>query len=89
MNIEILVRTDSDYKSHLIEWAQKNKQEIIFESREEIKSVNNNPLFITHVKLQDKVLGRGIGDSKKESEQKAARNALDQVSKRTEDSTLQ
>jgi len=77
VNLERLLKTDSDYKSQLIEWAQKYKQEIIFESREEIKANSHLPVFITIVKISGETIGRGIGNSKKDSEQKAARMGLE------------
>lgn len=79
VNLEKLLFSDSDYKSQLIEWAQKNKQEIVFESHEEPKGLNNVPLFVTHVKIYENTIGRGTGNSKKDSEQKAARIALEQI----------
>lgn len=81
VNLERLLKTDSDYKSQLIEWAQKHKQEIVFESREEIKANTHLPLFITHVKLDGAIVGRGVGNSKKDSEQKAAKTGLEHLVK--------
>jgi ribonuclease III len=81
VNLDRLLLTDSDYKSQLIEWAQKYKQEIVFESREEIKAQSHLPLFITHVKIASEIVGRGIGNSKKDSEQKAAKMGLEYLLK--------
>lgn len=81
VNLERLLRTDTDYKSQLIEWAQKYKQEIIFESREEIKTNSHLPLFITLVKIAGEIVGRGLGNSKKDSEQKAAKMGLENLLK--------
>jgi ribonuclease-3 len=81
VNLERLLKTDSDYKSQLIEWAQKYKQEIVFESREEIKANSHLPLFITHVKVAAEIVGRGVGNSKKDSEQKAAKMGLENLHK--------
>ncbi|MCB8999155.1 MAG: ribonuclease III [Bacteroidales bacterium] len=81
VNLERLLKTDSDYKSQLIEWAQKHKEEIVFESREEIKAHSHLPLFITHVRISTEIIGRGIGNSKKDSEQKAARIGLERLLK--------
>ena len=79
VNLEKLLNSDSDYKSQLIEWAQKHKQEIIFESHEEAKGVNNVPSFVTYVKIFENTLGKGSGNSKKDAEQKAAKTALEQI----------
>lgn len=66
-----------DYKSKLIEWSQKNEIEVNFEEREYIQKHNNQPLFHSEVKISDKVLGSGKGYSKKEAQQKAAKQAFD------------
>ena len=81
VNLDRLLLTDTDYKSQLIEWAQKHRQEIVFESREEIKANTHLPLFITHVKIANDIVGRGIGNSKKDSEQKAAKIGLEHLIK--------
>jgi len=80
VDFEKLLKSDSDYKSQLIEWAQKNKREIVFESHEEHKGENNIPVFVSYVKVLDDELGKGTGNSKKESEQKAAKTALEHIS---------
>ncbi|MFC2104993.1 ribonuclease III family protein, partial [Bacteroidota bacterium] len=57
INLKELALTDSDYKSQVIEWAQKNKTEIIFED-EEIESTGQNNLHFTSIiKLNNQVLG--------------------------------
>ncbi len=87
VNIEKLQKSDSDYKSQLIEWAQKHKKEIIFESHEEQKGDNKIPVFVTFVKEFENELGKGMGNSKKDSEQKAAKTALEQISRLREEFT--
>ncbi len=80
INLEKLVRKESDFKSRLIEWAQKHKQEISFVNQEEVNPDNKEPLFISQVVIKDKELGTGSGTSKKEAEQKAAEEALATIS---------
>jgi ribonuclease-3 len=79
VDIEKLKQSDSDYKSKLIEWAQKKKVEIIFDSHEEIHGTTKIPQFVSYIKMTNEELGRGIGHSKKEAEQKAAKNALENI----------
>jgi ribonuclease-3 len=76
ININRLLATETDFKSRIIEWGQKNKKAISFTSFEEMEEQNNSPVFITHLFVVDDVVGRGSGSSKKESEQNAARQAL-------------
>ncbi|MBN2806179.1 MAG: ribonuclease III [Prolixibacteraceae bacterium] len=67
---------DNNYKSQLIEWGQKNKQEINFNTVEEEKPKNKNNIFVTSIEIDHEVIGRGYGISKKESQQNAAQEAL-------------
>ena len=74
VNINQLLNTETDFKSRIIEWGQKNKKSINFTSFEE--NDENGPVFITHLFIVDDIAGRGSGSSKKEAEQNAARQAL-------------
>jgi ribonuclease-3 len=74
-----LVKKDSDYKSRIIEWAQKNRLEVIFESKEEQLSTGKFPSFISTILLKGERKGTGRGASKKEAEQQAAREALSAI----------
>jgi ribonuclease-3 len=76
ININRLLATEIDFKSRVIEWGQKNKKAVSFTSFEEMEDPGNSPIFITHLFVVDDVVGRGSGSSKKESEQNAARQAL-------------
>ena len=71
---------DSDYKSQLIEWAQKNKKEVLFFSHEEYNIAAKVPAFQSVVQVEQIECGTGSGDSKKEAEQQAARAALKGIS---------
>lgn len=71
-----LVNKDPDYKSRIIEWAQKNRIEVSFESREEEESNTRYPLFISTISIKGEEKGTGRGESKKEAEQQAAMQAL-------------
>ncbi len=79
VDLEKLRNSETDYKSKLIEWAQKNKREVIFESTEESAQPGHLPQFVTHIRITREEFGRGMGNSKKEAEQKAARVALDKI----------
>jgi len=78
-NIDLyrLALTDSDYKSQVIEWAQKNKMEIVYEDEEVESTEHNNLYFTSTIKLNENVLGKGNGSSKKEAQQNASKEALE------------
>lgn len=74
INLNRLQATENDFKSRIIEWGQKNKKDVNFTCFEEHS--DNNILFISHLIVVDEIMGRGIGSSKKEAEQNAAKQAL-------------
>jgi len=80
LDVERLVRKESDFKSRIIEWAQKNKQDIRFVNQEEAHPDPHDSFFTSHIMLVDKELGTGTGHSKKDAEQKAAEEALTKIS---------
>ena len=81
LDMPSLVKKDSEYKSQLIEWAQKNKKEALFFSSEEYNERNKAPLFHAIVRIDHIDFGTGSGESKKEAEQQAAKVALKEISK--------
>ncbi len=77
VDLNEIEQKDTNFKSQLIEWSQKNKKEINFETtEEETKNKLKAPKFISVVEMDNKELGKGIGTSKKEAQQNAAREAL-------------
>lgn len=76
INLHILLETETDFKSRIIEWAQKNKKAVNFTSFEETNDQNHTSVFIAHLIIGDEVYGRGSGNTKKEAEQNAARQAI-------------
>ncbi len=75
IDINMVLKTETNYKSRLIEWAQKYKKDITFKTNQE-SSEGLNPEFISLVILNDKVIAKGKGLSKKEAEQNAAQASL-------------
>jgi ribonuclease III len=77
VNLNEIEQRDSNFKSQLIEWSQKNKKEILIETKEEsLKDKTRQPRFTTVILAEEKELGRGTGTSKKEAQQNASREAL-------------
>jgi ribonuclease-3 len=74
-----LAQKDPDYKSRIIEWTQKNRVEISFESNEEHLAGIKSPSFVSIILLDGEKKGTGRGDSKKEAEQQASRAALKSI----------
>ncbi|MFW5823241.1 MAG: ribonuclease III, partial [Tangfeifania sp.] len=69
VNLNEIEQEDSNFKSQLIEWSQKNKKEVKFETREEqVKNKSKLPRFIAVVEVDNKELGKGTGTSKKEAQ---------------------
>ena len=71
-----MAQKDPDYKSRIIEWTQKNRVEITFESKEEYLAGGKAPSFVSVIMLNEEEKGTGRGDSKKEAEQQAAKAVL-------------
>ena len=76
IDLDSLTYKETDFKSRLMEWAQKNRQEISFISKEKIISGGTKIIFHTDVFILDELFGEGSGSSKKEAEQQAAEQAL-------------
>ena len=74
-----LAQKDPDYKSRIIEWTQKNRVEITFESKEEHPSGSKVPSFVSVILLNGEEKGTGRGDSKKEAEQQASKVTLKSI----------
>ncbi|MDD4225340.1 MAG: ribonuclease III [Mariniphaga sp.] len=80
VNLNEIENKDSNFKSQLIEWSQKNKKEIRFETIEEpSKDKNYKPRFISVIWIENKEMGRGNGTSKKEAQQNASHEALRKI----------
>ena len=76
INMDVVLKSEVDFKSRLIEWGQKYKVEVGFEVTESTFDEQNNPVFESRVIVGGIELGSGKGYSKKESHQKAAKKAI-------------
>ncbi len=71
VDMEDLSHTETDFKSRLIEWCQKSKRTIRFQTAADGEA-DRQPQFLSKVIIDGIELGHGRGGSKKEAEQKAA-----------------
>jgi len=79
INIDKMAYKESNFKSKLIEWTQKNKVCMEFLQTGEQKDGNGELRFAFIVNVEDITVGRGTGFSKKEAQQKAAKEALSRL----------
>jgi len=75
LDLNQIVKTDSDYKSLVFEWVQKHRSSLIFTYNEEYDFNLKKSVFSTTLIIDKKELGMGHGSSKKEAEQEAASQA--------------
>ncbi len=68
-----LVAVDTNYKSQLLEWCQKQKKELEFYTDQDPYQEN---FFISMVSIDKKTYSTGEGRSKKEAEQSASKATL-------------
>lgn len=68
LSMEEMLSSETDFKSRLIEWCQKNRHAIVFRTRHSSSSGS----FVSTVFIDEMEVGHGAGASKKEAEQNAA-----------------
>lgn len=66
-----------DYKSQLQETVQKDGEKKISYEIIEQKGPDHNKVFVSQVKISERIMGQGEGKSKKEAEQNAAKSAME------------
>ncbi len=75
LDLDTIIKTDTDYKSLVFEWVQKNKSNLIFTYNEEYDFKMKKSVFSTTLIIDRIEMGLGQGSSKKEAEQEAANQA--------------
>lgn len=75
LNLEVIINTDTDYKSLVFEWVQKHKSSLIFTYNEEYDFNHKKSVFSTTLIIDKEEMGEGHGSSKKEAEQEASSQA--------------
>jgi ribonuclease-3 len=77
-DLEMLVSSDSNYKSRIIEWAQRQGKEVRFEVVS-VRRARGQKEFEAQVIVNGEPMGKGYGLNKKKAEQDAAAKACEQV----------
>lgn len=72
IKVDTLLVSETDFKSRLIEWCQKNHHTIHFATSHDKTYSTTHPFFYSKVLIDNMEVGYGAGDSKKEAEQRAA-----------------
>ncbi len=77
-NLELVVQTNLNYKSKIIEWTQRNGKAVRFELME-IRKERNQKEFAVQVFIAEEPMGVGFGFTKKRAEQDAAMKTCQQL----------
>ncbi|PCJ24700.1 MAG: ribonuclease III [Flavobacteriales bacterium] len=77
INIEEVIQTETDFKSRIIEWCQKEKIGFDFKISEEEE--NNEKTYTAKLFINNKLKGIGTSSTKKESEQLASEQFYNEV----------
>lgn len=77
-NIDQLIKTNTNYKSQLIEWAQKSARNVRFDSKE-VQDSGQHREFEVSVFLDEELKQVGHGPNKKKAEQTASRKLLESL----------
>ena len=80
LSIDDLTESETDFKSRLIEWCQKNRHTVVFRTRSDAHAPHTAPTFYSTVLIDGIEVGHGVGDSKKVAEQNAAASLSHEVS---------
>ena len=79
LDFDVIVKTESDYKSLVFEWVQKKKANLGFTYSEEYNFELKKSVFTTVLSINKEIFGKGQGASKKEAEQEAACEAWEKL----------
>lgn len=78
LNLDFVAKKEVNFKSKLLEWAQRNRLRIDMKSDEAARNAatSETPAFFATVVIEGVECGKGNGFSKKESHQNASRETL-------------
>lgn len=76
LNLSEVLAAETDYKSLILEYCQKNKQKLNFTSREKPSVTSGHQIFTVNLEINNEIISQGEGGTKKEAEQEASMAAL-------------
>lgn len=77
-DLEVVVQTNTNHKSRVIEWTQRQNKSVRFETIE-VKKHKNQKEFAVQVFINDEAQGTGYGYTKKKAEQDAAMKTCEKL----------
>lgn len=80
VELDEVIEKETDFKSRIIEWAQKSKLKFEFEI-EENESEGNNKYYVAKLFINNQLKGKGEALSKKNAEQLAAEQCFNEIDK--------
>lgn len=79
LDIDELLATEINFKSKIIEWAQKERKAAEFNLVEELENGKKNKLYVVSLVIEGREAGQGKDFSIKKAEQQAARQAWENI----------
>ena len=77
LNIDEVIQTETDFKSRVLEWVQKEKKQLAFKISEQEEK--NSKLFTAELFIDQILQGKGTAYSKKKAEQLAAEQFFNEL----------
>ena len=75
LDLDQMLASETDYKSLILEYCQKNKLSLHYTFKENAVQSNSHPLFSVTLEINNETVAQGEGATKKEAEQEASMNA--------------
>jgi ribonuclease-3 len=72
LNLHEVLASETDFKSLILEYCQKNRMKLNFVFRERAGQDNTHPVFAVDLLINNETMAQGEGNSKKEAEQEAS-----------------
>jgi ribonuclease-3 len=77
-DLEVVINSNTNHKSKVIEWAQRNSKDIRFEILN-VKKNRNSKEFSAQIFIAEQPFGLGYGYTKKKAEQDAAQKTCEML----------